>query len=251
MISSHSKVLSKRLVLAGLCLLAVIPSACSTSGFGDEDAVNQRSRYRDDDQANLLPSPAQAAEEARLYQTGEEVKKVAQSRRNDETFEGESEAPTNDISDLNAAYAQILVPQGQEEQAYFAPAKNRQGQGAAEGESGTKRRKPVFLSKVGVDALLTQAPSGVNVNAPALVTGGFSLAARASGRTSNAIRVQEGMGSYIVRPGDSLSTISMHIYGTSTRWMELAHLNRLGNGSIIFPKELLLYVPDKAMSPSP
>ncbi len=251
MISAHSKVLLKCLLLPGLCWLAVMPSACSTSGFGDEDAVNQRSRYRDDDQANLLPTPAQAAEEAKLYQTGEDLRKPTQKQRKDEPFEGESEAPTNDISDLNAAYAQILVPEGQEEQAYFAPSKNRKGQGGTEGEAGTKRRKPVFLSKVGVDALLTQAPSGVNVNAPALVTGGFSLAARASGRTSNAIRVQEGMGSYIVRPGDSLSTISMHIYGTSTRWMELAHLNRLGNGSIIFPKELLLYVPDKASIPSP
>jgi hypothetical protein len=30
--------------------------------------------------------------------------------------------------------------------------------------------------------------------------------------------------------------------------MELAHLNRLGNGSVIFPNELILYVPDKAAS---
>jgi nucleoid-associated protein YgaU len=54
------------------------------------------------------------------------------------------------------------------------------------------------------------------------------------------------MGSYIVQPGDTLSVISVKIYGTSSRWMELAHLNRLGNGSVIFPNELILYVPDKA-----
>jgi nucleoid-associated protein YgaU len=45
-------------------------------------------------------------------------------------------------------------------------------------------------------------------------------------------------------PGDTLGSISKKLYGTPGRWMELAHLNHLGNGSLIYPKEILFYIKD-------
>ncbi len=114
---------------------------------------------------------------------------------------------------------------------------------------GTTRRRPVFLGKIGVEAMIQQA-KGVNINAPAAVTGGIMSFSARSARGAGPIANRENMGSYIVQPGDTLSVISMKIYGTSGRWMELAHMNRLGNGSVIFPNELILYVPEKA-APTP
>jgi hypothetical protein len=56
----------------------------------------------------------------------------------------------------------------------------------------------------------------------------------------------ENMAAYIVQPGDTLGTISKKLYGTPQRWMELAHLNQLGNGSLIYPKEIIFYINDRS-----
>jgi len=234
-----------KIVLVSSCYLSFY--GCSTVNGFDEDSINQRSVYRDDDTRGLLPSPEQASEEARQYKV-EEEKKIAQRQQGDETIAAAESDGT--LNDLSAAYTQILVPGAQEEQPYFAPVKkgSQDQMGAAMKGTiktgGTTRRKPVFLGKIGVEAMIQQA-KGVNVNAPAAVTGGMSFSARAS-RGAGTVANREGMGSYIVQPGDTLSTISVRVYGTSSRWMELAHLNRLGNGSVIFPNELILYVPDQA-----
>lgn len=224
-------------------------TACQTSDGFDEDSVNRRSVYREDDGRSLLPTPQQAAEEARQYKMEEETK-VAERRKGDEPIAGVDSDST--LNDLTAAYAQILVPQAQQQESYFAPVKNSPGQqmvqamkGGQIKAGGTTRRKPVFLGKIGVEAMLQQAKA-VDVNARAAVTGGMmSLSAR-SDRGTGPIANRESMDGYIVQPGDTLSVISVKIYGTSSRWMELAHLNRLGNGSVIFPNELILYIPDKA-----
>lgn len=234
-----------KIVLVSSCYLTW--TACQTSDGFDEDSVNRRSVYREDDGRSLLPTPQQAAEEARQYKV-EEEKKIAERRKGDEPIGGVDSDGT--LNDLTAAYTQILVPQAQQEDSYFAPVKKSPEQqmvqamkGGQIKAGGTTRRKPVFLGKIGVEAMLQQA-KGVNVNAPAAVTGGMmSLSAR-SGRGAGPIANRESMGSYIVQPGDTLSVISVKIYGTSSRWMELAHLNRLGNGSVIFPNELILYIPD-------
>lgn len=236
-----------KIVLVSSCYLNF--SACQTSDGFDDDSINRRSVYREDDTQGLLPTPQQAAEEARQYKVDEE-KKIAERKKGDEPIGAVDSDGTMD--DLTAAYAQILVPQAQEEQSYFAPVKKSPQQQMATAmkggnikTGGTTRRKPVFLGKIGMEAMIQQA-KGVNLNAPAAVTGGMmSLSARA-GRGAGPIANRENMGSYIVQPGDTLSVISVKIYGTSSRWMELAHLNRLGNGSVIFPNELILYVPDKA-----
>ncbi|WP_141732577.1 LysM peptidoglycan-binding domain-containing protein [Oligoflexus tunisiensis] len=235
-----------KLALVSSCYLSL--HACRTSGGFDDDAINQRSVYREDDTEGLLPSPRRAAEEARLDK-GDDMK-LAERGKNDEAIMiAESDGIL--LDDLKAAHAQILVPKAPDERAYFAPAN-----GGAQAKvvtamksdmktGSTTRRKPVFLGKIGLQAMMKQAKA-VDVNAPAAVTGGMmSLSAR-SGRGAGKIANRENMGSYIVQPGDTLSTISMKIYGTSGRWMEIAHLNRLGDGSVIFPKELILYVPDQA-----
>ncbi len=235
-----------KIVLVSSCYLQM--QACQTSDGFDEDSINKRSVYREDSNQGLLPTPQQAAEEARQYKV-EEEKKIAERKKGDEPIGAVDSDGT--LNDLTAAYAQILVPQAQEEQSYFAPVKKSPQQQMASAmkggdikAGGTTRRKPVFLGKIGVEAMIQQA-KGVNLNAPAAVTGGMmSLSAR-SGRGAGPIANRESMGSYIVQPGDTLSVISVKIYGTSGRWMELAHLNRLGNGSVIFPNELILYIPDK------
>ncbi len=236
-----------KIVLVSSCYLQM--QACQTSDGFDEDSINKRSVYREDSNQGLLPTPQQAAEEARQYKV-EEEKKIAERKKGNEPIGAVDSDGT--LNDLTAAYAQILVPQAQEEQSYFAPVKKSPQQQMASAmkggdikAGGTTRRKPVFLGKIGVEAMIQQA-KGVNLNAPAAVTGGMmSLSAR-SGRGAGPIANRESMGSYIVQPGDTLSVISVKIYGTSGRWMELAHLNRLGNGSVIFPNELILYIPDKA-----
>ncbi len=224
--------------LAGLCLCQFLLVSCSTSNDYDDEAINRRTVYRGDDSSSLLPSPAQAADEARQYQKAEDERKSAQMRGSEGSVDVGADG-SGGLSEITAAYAQISVPTGPEEQPFFAPVKGRKVQEGA-------RRKPIFLGKLGIDALLSEAQTGAAAGALPLVTGGMSLAARAKPGT---VKPREGMGTYIVRPGDTLSVISVHIYGTSGRWMELAHLNRLGNGSIIFPKELILYIPDKPMAP--
>jgi nucleoid-associated protein YgaU len=236
-----------KIVLVSSCYLNW--TACQTSDGFDDDSINRRSVYREDDSRSLLPTPQQASEEARQYKV-EEEKKVAERKKGDEPI-GAVDSDGN-LNDLTAAYAQILVPQAQQEESHFAPVKKSPEQqmvqamkGGQIKAGGTTRRKPVFLGKIGVEAMLQQAKT-VNMNAPAAVTGGMmSLSARA-GRGAGPIANRDSMGSYIVQPGDTLSVISVKIYGTSGRWMELAHLNRLGNGSVIFPNELILYIPDKA-----
>jgi nucleoid-associated protein YgaU len=238
-----------KIVLVSSCCLGF--QACRTSDGFDDDSINRRSVYRDDDTQGLLPTPQQAAEEARQFKVTEE-KKIAERGKGDEPLAAADSDGT--LHDLTAAYAQILVPEAQQEESYFAPTKKNPQQQMAQAmkggnikTGGTTRRKPVFLSKIGMQAIIQQAKT-VDLNAPAAVTGGMmSLSARA-GRGAGPITNRENMGSYIVQPGDTLSTISVKIYGTSGRWMELAHLNRLGNGSVIFPNELILYVPDKAAS---
>jgi nucleoid-associated protein YgaU len=240
-----------KIALVSSCYLTW--TACQTSDGFDEDSVNRRSVYREDDSRGLLPTPQQASEEARQYKV-EEEKKIAERKKGDEPIGGVDS--DGNLNDLTAAYAQILVPQAQQEESYFAPVKKSPEQqmvqamkGGQIKVGGTTRRKPVFLGKIGVEAMLQQAKT-VNMNAPAAVTGGMmSLSAR-SRRGAGPISNRESMGSYIVQPGDTLSVISVKIYGTSGRWMELAHLNRLGNGSVIFPNELILYIPDKA-APAP
>jgi nucleoid-associated protein YgaU len=237
-----------KIVLVSSCYLNL--TACQTSDGFDDDSINRRSVYREDDSQSLLPTPQQASEEARQYKV-EEEKKIAERKKSDDEPIGAVDSDGK-LNDLTAAYAQILVPQAQQEESYFAPVKKSPEQQMAKamkgGEikaGGTMRRKPVFLGKIGMEAMIQQAKT-VNLNAPAAVTGGMmSLSAR-SGRGAGPIANRESMGSYIVQPGDTLSVISTKIYGTSSRWMELAHLNRLGNGSVIFPNELILYVPDKA-----
>lgn len=238
------KIFAKMLLVSG-CSLTL--ASCSTSNGFDDESVNQRSSYRDDDMGNLLPSPARAAEEARQYQVVEDEKRI-QGRKSGDDPLAQADADGK-LDDLTAAYAQILVPQAMQEDAYFSPVKkgkNAQEVIAGTGTiktGGTTRRKPVFLGKIGMQAMIDQA--AVNMNAPAAVTGGMMSFSAKSSRGAGQIANRESMGSYIVRPGDTLSTISVHIYGTTGRWMELAHMNRLGNGSVIFPNELILYIPDK------
>jgi nucleoid-associated protein YgaU len=234
-----------KIVLVSGCYFSFY--ACSSVNGFDEDAINQRSVYREDDYRGLLPSPEQASQEARQDKADEE-KKIAQRHKADETIEAAESDGT--LNDLAAAYTQILVPGAQEEQPYFAPTQKGSPEQRGAGvqgtikAGGTTRRKPVFLGKLGLEAMIQKAKA-VNINAPAAVTGGMSFSARA-GRGAEPMANREGMGSYIVQAGDTLSTISARIYGTSSRWMELAHLNRLGNGSVIFPNELILYAPDQA-----
>jgi hypothetical protein len=235
-----------KLALVSSCYLSL--HACRTSD-GFEDAINRRSVYQDDDTSGLLPTPERASLEGRGERSDDDMK-LAERRQADEAMIiAESEGMV--LDDLHAAYAQILVPKAPDERAYFAPAKGgAQAPIAAAMKSemkagSTTRRKPVFLGKIGLQALKAQAKD-VNVNAPAAVTGGIMSFSARSGTGAGKIANRENMGSYIVQPGDTLSTISMKIYGSIGRWKELAHLNRLGDGSVIFPKELILYVPDQA-----
>ncbi len=227
----------KRLAITfGLAIrLGLLPlmNACASNGLG-EDAINQRSVYQDDDSASLLlPSPKQASEEARRNQGETEEQSMGKLHGASNQVASGVDG-TGEMNDIAAAIARIAVPQGQDEGSAFVPVKGRV-------PTGKERRKPIFLGKLGIEAIFSQTDT--SAMRPALRTeppSGMRLSAR-SGPAPGVST--EGMGTYIVRPGDSLSLISLHIYGTTSRWMELAVLNRLGNGSIIFPKELILYVP--------
>ena len=74
-----------KMVLVSSCYVSF--TACSTGGGFDDDSVNQRSFYRDDDTRSLLPTPEQATAEARQYRL-EEEKNVAQRKGGADSIAG-------------------------------------------------------------------------------------------------------------------------------------------------------------------
>ena len=216
----------------GICLVSSAFS-CASSGLGEDD-INRRGSYQDDDSASsLMPSPKMASEEA-LQGSGKSDDRDSSRIRSASGQEASGVDASGEISDIAAAIAQIAVPQGQEEPKAFAPVRGRT-------PATEERRKPIYLGKLGIEALFSQSESvGIKPALAPTAPGTMRFSARAK---PGSVPITSGMGTYLVRPGDTLSLISMHIYGTMGRWMELAHLNRLGNGSIIYPKEVILYVP--------
>lgn len=51
----------------------------------------------------------------------------------------------------------------------------------------------------------------------------------------------DGMKSYIIQRGDTLSKISMRIYGTFSRWNELAQVNNISNPDLIYAGDVVYY----------
>jgi nucleoid-associated protein YgaU len=126
-----------------------------------------------------------------------------------------------DNQDWALSETQVFVPELLQRE-YFSSTANKNSKNV-------ERRKPLFgRSQFGVEA------ASLDVTTFTPRTG---LLARAG-----ASPVGSAMNTYEVVPGDTLGTISKKIYGTPGRWMELAHLNHLGNGSLIYPKEILFYI---------
>ncbi|MCX6129465.1 MAG: LysM peptidoglycan-binding domain-containing protein [Proteobacteria bacterium] len=210
-----------------LALAILILSGCISSAYDDEDAINQRRSYARDEQLTMLPSPQKASEEAGQLQAEEQGREPSLRH----VVEESSQLGDDDrgLSDMVAAYSEILVPEAAPQQPNFAPVKLNKAE--AKG-----RRKPIFLGKLGFEAMEMQARGAI----PEANLGRRTPAMAMAAKPSPDLKLED-MGSYVVKPGDSLSNISVAIYGVSNRWMELAHLNRLGDGSIIFPKEIILY----------
>lgn len=193
--------------------------------FLDDDCATTRLTFWERESEDSLPSPKQASEEALLAMKENEAQLLAARGSSLDDMEKGMHLP-QDNQDWALSETQVFVPELLQRE-YFT----------ARGSKDTKnveRRKPLFArSQFGVQA--------ASLDTPAFLPRAGLLAR--SGVPSG-ISAGSAMNTYEVVPGDTLGTISKKIYGTPGRWMELAHLNNLGNGSLIYPKEILFYIKD-------
>ncbi|HET9237691.1 MAG TPA: LysM domain-containing protein [Oligoflexus sp.] len=191
----------------------------------DDDCATTRLTFWDAAPEDSLPSPRQASEEALLAMKENDAQLLAARGSSLEDMEKGMHLPL-DQKNWALGQTQVFVPELLQRE-YFAPRNTREAKNV-------ERRKPLFArSQFGVEAGSLDAPSfqaTVGLQARSLVPVGSP--------------VGSAMNTYEVVPGDTLGTISKKIYGTPGRWMELAHLNHLGNGSLIYPKEILFYIRD-------
>jgi hypothetical protein len=193
----------------------------------DDDCSTTRLTFWDSETGDDLPSPKEASEEALLWMKDNERQLLAARGSSFDGMEdGMHLAP--DHQDWAMGETQVFVPELLQRE-YFVKR-------STQDDKGLERRKPLFAkSRFGVQAVDLD-------HSPFLPT--VALQARVGVPKSGALAMNNAMSSYEVMPGDTLGTISKKLYGTPGRWMELAHLNHLGNGSLIYPKEILFYIKD-------
>jgi nucleoid-associated protein YgaU len=212
------------LVLIGL-FSGVIGCQSIQKAILDDDCATTRLTFWEAEPEDSLPSPRQASEEALLAMKENDAQLLAARGSSLEDMEKGMHLPL-DQQEWALGQTQVFVPELLQRE-YFAPRNTREARN-------TERRKPLFArSQFGVQAASLDTPS-------------FTTAAGLQARSSAPYGNPHGsaMNTYEVVPGDTLGTISRKIYGTPGRWMELAHLNHLGNGSLIYPKEILFYIKD-------
>jgi hypothetical protein len=193
----------------------------------DDDCSTTRLTFWETEADNGLPSPKLASEEALLWMKENETQLLASRESSLDSMEDGMHLGL-DKQDWAMGETQVFVPELLQRE-YFVKRSSHDGKAL-------ERRKPLF------------ARSQFGVQAASLDTSTFlpsaGLQARVGVPRSGALAMNNGMSSYEVMPGDTLGTISKKLYGTTGRWMELAHLNQLGNGSLIYPKEILFYIKD-------
>jgi nucleoid-associated protein YgaU len=205
-------------------------SACQSlqQAMFDDDCSSTRLTFWEDEAQDGLPSPREASEEALRWMQERDAQLLAAKESPLDGVDG-SFALADDDRDWAVSEAQVFVPELLQRE-YFTSHPSHEAKGG-------ERRKPIFAqAKFGVNSE-TLGPLGYM--GPEILQARTSLPKRGLQPQLNA-----SMSSYEVMAGDTLGTISKKLYGTVDRWMELAHLNNLGNGSLIFPKEILFYVKD-------
>lgn len=190
----------------------------------DDDCTTTRLTFWEPE-IDTLPSPQKASEEALLWMKERDTQLLAARGSSLEGVDNGMHLVA-DQKDWSITETQVFVPELLQRE-YFTARTSRETKNVA-------RRKPLFArTQFGVQASGLDTPDFLS--APELMARSSFPGAPTQG---------SGMSSYEVMPGDTLGTISKKIYGTPGRWMELAHLNHLGNGSLIFPKEILFYIKD-------
>ena len=216
-------VLQPRLVLFSV-FLSLGGTACQSiqRSLLDDDFSSNRLSWNDSEITNTLPSPQQASDEALQWMKEREELKIASVESGiddmDNTLAFDSENGNWSIN-----LAQVLVPDMLEAVPYASLGSQK--------VHGTERRKPMFAKSFGVQADSINTTGLWNVTTTPTASPLKSMAAK-------------NLGAYTVQAGDTLGTISKALYGTPQRWMELAHVNQLGNGSLIYPKEIIFYIKD-------
>ncbi len=213
-----------------LVSLYSVLTACQSlqQAMFDDDCSTTRLTFWDSEPEYRLPSPREASEEALQWMKERDAQLLAAKESNLDGMASSIAMPSEE-NDWMISQAHVFVPELLQRE-YFTRRRSQDHQGV-------ERRKPLF------------AKARFGVNSQGLDTMSFmgsdSLQARAGlPPRGPQIPLNASMSSYEVAPGDTLGTISRKLYGTPGRWMELAHLNNLGNGSLIYPKEILFYVKD-------
>jgi len=193
----------------------------------DDDCTTTRLTFWESETVDSLPSPKLASEEALQWMKENETQLLAAHGSSLDGLE-DGLYLAQDNQDWTMDKTQVFVPELLQRE-YFVKQDYQDSKGM-------ERRKPLFAkAHYGVQAASldtsTFLPTGV-------------LQARVGVPNGGTLAMSHAMSSYEVMPGDTLGTISKKIYGTPGRWMELAHLNHLGNGSLIYPKEILFYIKD-------
>ncbi len=208
---------------ASLVMLLTLSMGCQSlqKSLLDDDCTSTRLTFWDNETDTELPSPRLASAEALKWMTENDAQLLAAHTANpelDQTMAGDFDA-----MDWSASKARVFVPEMLERE-HDSRRNNPQ-------VAQTERRKPLF----------SKAVFGVQATSIGIDDFGTPQALAARGPLA---RNGEQMETYVVASGDTLGVISKKIYGTSGRWMELAHLNNLGDGSLIYPKEILFYIKD-------
>lgn len=191
----------------------------------DDDCTSTRLTFWERESEDSLPSSKQASEEALLAMKDNEAQLLAARGSSLEDMEKGMHLP-QDNQDWALSETQVFVPELLQREYFTA-------RGTKDSKN-VERRKPLFArSQFGIQA--------ASLDTPAFMPSA-GLLARTGVPSGNPVGT--AMNTYEVVPGDTLGTISKKIYGSPGRWMELAHLNHLGNGSLIYPKEILFYIKD-------
>ncbi len=213
-----------------LVSLYSVLTACQSlqQAMFDDDCSTTRLTFWDSEPEYRLPSPREASEEALQWMKERDAQLLAAKESNLDGMASSIAMPAEE-NDWMISEAHVFVPELLQRE-YFTRRRSQDHQGV-------ERRKPLFAkSKFGVTS---EALDTLSFMGPDALKARAGLPHRGPQPQLNA-----SMSSYEVVAGDTLGTISRKLYGTADRWMELAHLNNLGNGSLIYPKEILFYVKD-------
>lgn len=208
-------IFSSKYVLAYICSILFALSSCSStdqSEFDDPMEVIHYDHSEDEDEESQVID-----DYSQYHDDGSEDEELGHSEVTSDEAVNEAMYDSTDAPnyqdgshDIAAGLDALSIPQN------------------PEALSDSEPQLPDYSDSGSIDALASDSMN----------QGSFS---NSYASTSPSIGGDSSHGEYIVQPGDTLSVISLRIFGTSRRWRELADINGVSEPTRIMPGDLIRY----------